>query len=455
MGNIYRLPSTQDVSSHAASPILWGRGALWLAFLGPVFFLTYGACNWFTSLRSDVGVVVFAWEKQLPFVQEFMLPYMSIDLFYAASLFLFRDRLLLDIHARRLLLATLVSCAGFLLFPLRFSFEVPHATGFNGWLQAVLLGFDKPFNQAPSLHISLLLVLWVTYATRLAGVWRMVLHAWFSLIGVSVLFVYQHHFIDVVTGVMAGIVCLYAIPDVAHRWRWSPPTKAMRRIGWRYALAAGLCALLAWQMTARWSAWGWLMLWPAASLALVSAAYYGLGNAVFQRSNGKINWPARTLLGPYLLGAWLSYRRYLKTLPPLTAICDNIWLGAYPKESKDWHGVLDLSNEFIAPGKGSANTRRFIPVLDLTAPSAQVLVEAVRWVDEQSRDGPTLVHCALGLSRSASVVATWMTWSGRVADVKAGFTHLNKLRPGITWTEAHLAQSALALQSLGSYPNRR
>ena len=94
-------------------------------------------------------------------------------------------------------------------------------------------------------------------------------------------------------------------------------------------------------------------------------------------------------------------------------------------------------------------------MLDLTAPSEQVLIDAVRWVDEQYPHGPTLVHCALGLSRSASVVATWMTWSERVADVKAGFTHLNKLRPGITWTEAHLAQSALALQSLGSYPNRR
>lgn len=437
-----------------SEPILWRRGAAWLALLGPLFFLTYSACNWYTSLRSDVGVVVYGWETRLPFVQQFMLPYMSIDVFYAASLFIFSDRVRLDRHAQRLLLATLVSCTGFLLFPLRFSFEVPHATGFNGWLQAVLLGFDKPYNQAPSLHISLLLILWAAYAKRLAGFWRWILHGWFGLIGASVLLVYQHHFIDLVTGVIAGIVCLYAIPDAAHAWRWQAPTPGMRRIGWRYAVAAGVCLSLAWLLASRWSAWAWLFMWPAAALGLVSAAYFGLGNTVFQRSSGKIAWPAAVLLAPYLIGAWFSYRRYLSTLPPLTVVSENIWLGAYPNQTQAWHGVLDLTNEFIAPGKGQAKTRAYLPVLDLTAPSPQVLVEAVRWLDEQSRLGPTLVHCALGLSRSASVVATWMAWSQRVADPEAALIQLNKLRPGITWTNEHLAQAALALQALGNYATR-
>lgn len=455
MGDIYRLPGTEVMTTHGASPILWRRGAAWLTLLGPLFFLSYGACNWFTGLRSDVGVVVFGWEKHLPFVPQLMLPYMSIDLFYAASLFLFRDSVRLDRHAQRLLLATLISCAGFLLFPLRFSFDVPHATGFNGWLQSILLGFDKPYNQAPSLHISLLIILWVAYDMRLAGLWRIVLHGWFALISLSVVLVYQHHFIDLVTGAIAGGVCLYALPEPAHRWRWHAPTEGMRRIGGRYAIAAGVCLLLALLIASRWSAWGWLLLWPTLSLGLVSAAYYGLGNAVFQRTNGRIGWPASVVLGPYLFGVWLSYRRYLKTLPPLTAVSDNIWLGAYPNETKTWHGVLDLTNEFIAPGKGQANTRIFLPVLDLTAPSQQVLVEAVRWLDEQFPRGPTLVHCALGLSRSACVIATWMAWSKRVADTESAFIQLNKLRPGITWTNEHLAQAALALQALGSYADKR
>jgi len=40
----------------------WRRALLWLLFLGPFFFASYGFATWVTSQRSDVGVVVFAWD---------------------------------------------------------------------------------------------------------------------------------------------------------------------------------------------------------------------------------------------------------------------------------------------------------------------------------------------------------------------------------------------------------
>jgi hypothetical protein len=43
--------------------------------------------------------------------------------------------------------------------------------------------------------------------------WRWLLHSWFALIGVSVLTTYQHHFIDLPTGALAGWLCVWFWPD--------------------------------------------------------------------------------------------------------------------------------------------------------------------------------------------------------------------------------------------------
>ena len=101
-----------------------------------------------------------------------------------------------------------------------FGFERPDAGGVAGALFTLLMGFDKPYNQAPSLHIGLLVVLWAVYAKHLRGTAaRAVLHLWFAAIGVSVLTTYQHHAIDVPTGAAVGCFALFLFPlrDAAGR----------------------------------------------------------------------------------------------------------------------------------------------------------------------------------------------------------------------------------------------
>ncbi|MGT2433829.1 hypothetical protein ACU4HD_42895 [Cupriavidus basilensis] len=110
-------------------------------------------------------------------------------------------------------------------------------------------GFDKPFNQAPSLHISLLVILWVAYAIHARGGWRWLLHGWFSLIGVSVLTTYQHHAIDVPTGWLVGWFCVFLFPFAAGTVAWRAAARARTRqlAGRRAAgaLAVGAAALSA------------------------------------------------------------------------------------------------------------------------------------------------------------------------------------------------------------------
>src|SRR5207249_862911 len=71
----------------------------------------------------------------------------------------------------------------------------------------------QPFNQAPSLHIALLVILWVLYARHVPRWALWLLHPWFLLVGVSVLTTYQHHFIDIPTGALLGFLCLWLWPD--------------------------------------------------------------------------------------------------------------------------------------------------------------------------------------------------------------------------------------------------
>ncbi len=253
----------------------WRRALLWLALLGPFFFASYGFANWMAGRHATLPVMAFAWEVRIPFVPWTIVPYWSIDLFYAISFFLCRQRLELDRHALRLFSAQLIAVSCFLLWPLRFSFERPEIDGVFGWLFDVLLGFDKPFNQASSLHIVLLIVLWVKFAQYLHGAWRWVLHAWALLIGVSVLTTFQHHFIDIPTGLLAGWLCVWLWPE-----QGTPPLRAWRTADdarrWRlaalYLLGAAMLLVPVFLLrgVALW------LLWPLVSLPLVALAYAGL-----------------------------------------------------------------------------------------------------------------------------------------------------------------------------------
>jgi hypothetical protein len=114
------------------------------AGLSILFLVVYGGCNWITSQRSDVGVFYFQWERALPFVPFLILPYMSIDLFFVAAPFLCRTDRELSIFAKRVATAILVAGICFLLFPLRFAFPRPQASGWTGaffdWFRAM----DRP-----------------------------------------------------------------------------------------------------------------------------------------------------------------------------------------------------------------------------------------------------------------------------------------------------------------------
>ncbi|MBI3907262.1 phosphatase PAP2/dual specificity phosphatase family protein [Pseudomonas sp. GL-R-26] len=420
-------------------PGLLKPAVLWLLLLAPLFFGTYGFATWVTTQRDDVGSLVFGWESHMPFWAWTIVPYWSIDLLYGLSLLLPRSREELKRHALRLLTAQVIAVSCFLIWPLRFTFARPELDGVFGWLFDVLAGFDKPFNQAPSLHIALLVILWACYQRHLQGIWRTVMHGWFALIGISVLTTYQHHFIDLPTGALLGWLCVWLWPlegsSVLQTARLAPRGKRWK-LALFYLLGAATFTVPAFSLG---GIWLWL-LWPALALLLVALNYTVLGAGGFQkRANGRLSAAARWLLAPYLAAAWLNSRLWTRKNPDPDLVLDNVWLGRIPTrqelEDSAFTAVVDLCAE-LSLNPGSV-TYRSLPVLDLTVLNAAQCEEAAQSIESLRQQGPLLVSCALGYSRSATAVAAWLLHTGRAVSVEEAVVLIQRARPGIVLGARH------------------
>jgi hypothetical protein len=174
-----------------------------------VFAGAYWLSNKLTSLRDDVGSGVFSWEHLIPFVPWTIVPYLSILVFFLMSFFVGGDRKELQRHVIRVILVLVISLACYALFPLRFTFERPPVDGPFGPFYALLETFDLPYNRAPSLHISVLVLLWSRLAPHLSALQGICLKAWFCLIAGSVLTTYQHHVIDIPGGILVGAAAVF------------------------------------------------------------------------------------------------------------------------------------------------------------------------------------------------------------------------------------------------------
>lgn len=421
----------------------WRRAAAWLAFLGPFFFVTYGLATWLTAQRTGVSSVVFGWEHAVPFVPWTIAPYWAIDIIYAVSLFVCANRSELDTHAKRLLTAQVIAIASFVLFPLKFSFERPATGGVFGDLFSLLTAFDLPFNQAPSLHIAFLVILWALFARKLRSPARLLVDASFLLIGASVLTTWQHHFIDVPTGALLGFFCLWLWPQgqptplASARWTHDPRRLVLAA---RYAAGALIAAAIA--MLIGGTAW-WL-LWVLVALAFVSLNYAWLGTAGFQKREGRLSPAANVLLAPYVLGARINAKAWTRAHSPFDHVADDVWLGRMPTADELDRGgfiaIVDLTCELPLDPRGRAYVN--LPVLDLTLPDRDTLRAAAEAIERLRGNGRILVCCALGVTRSATAVAGWLVATGRARDAEAAFARVREARPQIVLGDAHRARVA-------------
>ncbi len=398
--------------------------------LSLLFVLVYSGTNWLASLRPNVGTWYFEWERWIPFVPLMVIPYMSIDLFFAAAPFLCTDRSELKTFRRRIAFVIVVAGVCFLVAPLQLGIARPRLEGWIGTAFGWFFANDMPYNLCPSLHIALRTILAETYARHASGVWRIASVIWFSLVGLSTLLTYQHHIVDVAGGFVLAAFCFYLLP-AKQQERCVTPNPRIALYYFAGAMTAGIAAVALWPG-------GSILLWPAIACLIATAAYRGFGPAIYCKTDGWLPISTRIVLAPLLIGQRLSLWYYRRQCRAWDAATPQVWIGrmltnreAAEAVSAGVTAVLDLTAEFSETPWLLTSEYLNVPILDLTAPTVQQLKRCVDLISCHAARGIVYVHCKIGYSRSAAVVGSYLLASGYVASAEEAIARLRTVRPSI------------------------
>ena len=405
---------------------------LWLVFMGVMFFLLYGGANQMASLTAPHPSLYMSWEEKIPFIDFFIIPYMSSDLLFVVAFLLPYNRLELRVLAARVLFIITFSSIIFVLFPLQFAFDKPEIENFHFLFSA--LEADLPFNQLPSLHISFALVLWFSMKDRIDNIGlKYALLIWFFLIAVSTLLVYQHHFIDLPTGFIMGFIAVKFIKKDRNSVLSSFTSPRNLKMGLYYLFSAIVSMLLVFRFD---GLIAWFFAWILFSLLTVSIIYaFGLNTLIAGKKSKASLWHW-LVFWPYYSVSYISWRYYKRKISLMTHVKNNVYLGRYPDKdeydlilSKEIQLIINLAVEQQCQSD-HFNSKQLkqsrYPLLDQTIQSPGILHQIVLQIEENKNEG-VYVHCALGLSRSVLVISAWLIYTDHSLEEIQKM--LQKLRP--------------------------
>lgn len=405
----------------------------WIVCLGLLFFTSYGAVNHLTAYLNTIHPVssfVLPLESHIPFIPAFIYPYMSIDLLYGLAFFIIakgrysdeKYHLIIKGLGLQLLINQLFSLICFLSFPLKFSFSKPDIPPSYNFLFNSLLNFDLPYNQTPSLHISILVILMVFYNQHLISQWlKWFLNCWFILIGLSVLFTYQHHIIDLFMGAFLGLALVLMFnysPHYSTSFHVNPLGRKTK-IYKNYLIVLGLFLLglfvipllntfnlLTFHINHYLYVICWFMF--VSIFTVVKIMFYG--NHFGIRKNNH-----RFTKSFYFIGyIYIRFRhlsiQYLNRYKKNIQILPYLWIGSLfsvrrQKNLDDNVSIINLAWE----GDNKQPQTIGYPLVDLVIPTKEQAIEIATKMKQLIDNGKTVyVHCALGMFRTIFISGSYL-----------------------------------------------
>ena len=383
--------------------LTWQQRLAHLGLNSLAFLLCYVLANAWAQQQLTVRNVALAWDAHIPFLPWMVLPYASSGLFFCAAFFLVHSPDALRVLSQRLLLATGIAGAIFVLLPLQFGWPRPMVA--SPALAALYQGLelvDRPYNQLPSLHIAYCLLFWTSLCHRLTSPWaRVTLGGWLVLTATSTLFTYQHHLLDVAGGLLLGWVCIACIP----------PGRSEPFVGLYYFVAACIALVLG-----RYALPLCATLYLVLSLGLVSLAYTRRHQDFLHKQQGQFPWWVWCVYAPYLLGyrlTWLAVRWSGRHLPPVRRIGPQLWIGRRLTDAEArllpaGCSVIDLANELPETPALRAHQAphhyQHFALLDIVPPPADTVQQIVAAVHRETDAGrPVYLHCAMGYRRCLQI----------------------------------------------------
>ena len=191
--------------------------------LRPMALYTAVYLLWFRLVEalplSSYQVIELALDRKIPFVEEFVLPYVSWFAFVPLGVLLLLkyDREMYDRAVTFLMTGMTVFLLVSTLFPnMQFlrPFILPRENVFTK-LIGLLWMVDTPTNVSPSIHVfntlAILVMIWKSRAKELKGLrLRLMWTVWGALIILSTMFIKQHSLLDVLAAfLMAGILYVF------------------------------------------------------------------------------------------------------------------------------------------------------------------------------------------------------------------------------------------------------